>query len=84
MPFYSGKGSAGICVVLGPRKSSTYSSEYASGFFEPAASHLPASSFPRNEGLLGLTPSARSLDSGRHDIKGLIHDESWWPEDIFE
>jgi hypothetical protein len=29
---------------------------YASGFFEPAASHLPASRFPRNEGLLGQTP----------------------------
>src|SRR5687768_1213281 len=26
---------------------------YASGVFEPAASHLPASPFPRNEGLLG-------------------------------
>ena len=32
MPFYCGKRSAGICVVLGPKKSSTYSSEYASGF----------------------------------------------------
>jgi hypothetical protein len=31
---------------------------YASGFFEPAASHLPASPFHRNEGLLGQTPSA--------------------------
>jgi len=30
---------------------------YASGFFEPAASHLPASPFPRNEGLLGQAPS---------------------------
>ena len=57
MPFYCGKRSAGICVVLGQKKSSTYSSEYASGFFEPAASHLPASPSPRNEGLLGLTPS---------------------------
>jgi len=58
MPFYCGKRSAGICVVLGPKKSSTYSSEYASGLFEPAASHLPASPFPRNEGLLGQTPGA--------------------------
>jgi hypothetical protein len=33
MPFYCGKRSAGICVVLDPKKSSTYSSEYASGFF---------------------------------------------------
>ena len=36
MPFYRGERSAGICIVLGPKKSSTYSSEYASGFFEPA------------------------------------------------
>jgi hypothetical protein len=56
MPFYCGKRSAGIWVVLGSKTSSTYSSEYASGFFEPAASHLPASRFPRNEGLLGQTP----------------------------
>ena len=42
MPFYCGKRSAGICVVLGTKKSSTYPSEYASGFFEPVASHLPA------------------------------------------
>jgi hypothetical protein len=34
-----------------------YSSEYASGFFAPAASHLPAAPFPRNEGLLGQTPT---------------------------
>jgi len=44
------KRSAGICVVLGPKKSSPYSSEYASGFFEPAASHLPAAPVPRYEG----------------------------------
>ena len=50
MPFYCGKRSASICVVLGPNKSSTYSSEYASGFFGHAASHLPASPSPRNEG----------------------------------
>jgi hypothetical protein len=36
MPFYCGEQSADICIVLGPKKSSTYSSEYASGFFEPA------------------------------------------------
>ena len=34
MPFYYGKCSAAICVVLGSKKS-TYVSEYASGFFEP-------------------------------------------------
>ena len=57
MPFYCDERSAGICVVLGSKKSSTYSSEYASGFFKPAASYLPASPSPRNEGLLGQTPS---------------------------
>ena len=56
MPFYYGKCSAAICVVLGSKKS-TYVSEYASGFFEPRASHLPAAPSPRNEGLLGQTPS---------------------------
>jgi hypothetical protein len=70
MPFYCGKRSAGICVVLGP-KSPTYSLgkervlarlgwagviSYASGFFEPAALHLPTLPLPRNEGLLGQTP----------------------------
>jgi hypothetical protein len=52
------------CVVLGPKKSSTYSSEYASGFFAPAASHLPAAPFPRNEGLLGQTPDRRPSGGG--------------------
>ena len=61
MPFYCGKRSASICVVHGPRKSSTYSSECASGFFEPAAPHLSAAPLPRNEGLLGQTPSAIAL-----------------------
>jgi hypothetical protein len=49
MPFYCGKRSAGICVVLGQKKFSTYS-KYAPGLFERAASHLPASRFPRYEG----------------------------------
>ena len=61
MPFYCGKRSAGICVVLGPKKSSPYSSEHASCFFEPAASHLLAALLPRNEGLLGQTPRLRLL-----------------------
>ena len=56
MPFYYGKRSAGICVVLGSKKASTYSSEYASGFFEPCAARLPAAPLPRNEGLLRQTP----------------------------
>ena len=37
-----GERAARICVVLGPKKSSTYCSEYASGFLEPAALHLLA------------------------------------------
>jgi len=40
MPFYCGKRSAGIWVVLGPKKSSTYCREYASGFLQPATLHL--------------------------------------------
>jgi hypothetical protein len=62
MPFYCGKRSAGIRVVLGPKKSLPYSSEYASGFFAPAASHLSASPFPRNEGLLGQSPREPDKD----------------------
>lgn len=58
MPFYYGKRAAGICVVLGLKKPSTYSIEYASGIFGPAASHLPAAPSPRHEGLLGQTPIA--------------------------
>ena len=57
MPFYSDKRSAGLCVVLGPKKSSTYCREYASGFLGPAALHLPTACSPRNEGLLGQAPS---------------------------
>lgn len=55
------KRSAGICVVLGPKKASTYSREYASGLFEPAASHLPASPSPCHKGLLGQTASKRAI-----------------------
>ena len=42
-----GERAASICVVLDSKKSSTYCSEYASGFLEPAAFHLPAASSPR-------------------------------------
>jgi hypothetical protein len=31
-PFYCGERSATICIVLDPKKSSMYSSEYTSGF----------------------------------------------------
>jgi len=58
MPFYCGKRSTGICVVLGPKKSSTYSSEYASGFSKPAALQLAASPLPRHEGHVGQAPRA--------------------------
>ncbi len=39
MPFYYSERSAGICIVLGAKKFSTYCREYASGFLEPAALH---------------------------------------------
>ena len=32
MPFCCGEGTVGICVVLGPKKSSSYFREYVSGF----------------------------------------------------
>lgn len=35
------------CVVLGSKKSSTYCSEYASGFLDPAALHLLVAGSPR-------------------------------------
>jgi hypothetical protein len=73
MPFYCGKRSADICIVLGPKKPSTYSSEYASGFFEPAASHLPTSLFPRNEGLLGQAPGSHRLPGGYVNPDDFIH-----------
>ena len=40
---------AGIYVLLGPEKFTTYSSEYASGFSGSAAAHLPTSLSPRDE-----------------------------------
>jgi hypothetical protein len=73
MPFYCDKRSAGICVVLGSKKFSTYSSEYASGFFEPAASHLPTSLFPRNEWLLGQASGAHRLPGGYVTPDDFIH-----------
>jgi len=45
-----------ICVVLGPKKSSMYSSEYTSGFSWPAASHLAAPPSPRYESNVGQAP----------------------------
>jgi hypothetical protein len=47
--FYCGEGATAICVVLGPKKSSMYSSEYTSGFSGPAAWHLAAPPSPRDE-----------------------------------
>jgi hypothetical protein len=43
---------------------------YASDFSAPAASHLPASPFPRNEGILGQTP--RRLIRQRRDVKSEV------------
>ena len=45
-----------ICVVLGPKKSSPYCSEYASGFSEPGALQLAAPLSPHNEGDVGQAP----------------------------
>ena len=45
--------------MLGPKKSSTYSSEYASDFSGPAASHLAAPPSPRHEGNVGQAPRLR-------------------------
>jgi hypothetical protein len=50
-----------ICVVLSPKKSSTYSGEYASGFSGPAASHLAAPPSPRHEGNVGQAPRDQSV-----------------------
>src|SRR5712692_2463099 len=57
LTFYCGERSATICVVLGPKKSSLYSSEYTSGFSGPAASHLAAPPSPRHEGNVGQAPA---------------------------
>src|SRR5712692_9410477 len=57
LTFYCGERSATICVVLGPKKSSMYSSEHTSGFSGPAASHLAAPPSPRHEGNVGQAPS---------------------------
>jgi len=63
-PFYCGEWSTTICVVLGPEKSSMYSSEYASCFSGPAASHLAASPSHRHEGNVGQAPRVE-IDSRR-------------------
>lgn len=52
MPFYCGERCPGICFVLGLKKSSTYSGEYASGFSRPAVAHLPDPSSPRDASFL--------------------------------
>jgi hypothetical protein len=56
-----GERSAAICVVLDQEKSSTYSSEYASGLSGPAASHLAKPPSPRYEGNVGQDPSPLKL-----------------------
>jgi len=57
LAVYCGERSATICVVLGQKKSSMYSSEYTSGFPGPTASQLAASPSPRHEGNVGQAPS---------------------------
>ena len=64
--------SASICVVLGSKKASTYSSEYASGFFEPAASHLPAAPLPRNEGYLDRLQPPLLFEEGLHLVEEAV------------
>ncbi len=65
-----------ICVVLGPKKSSTYSSEYASGFSGPAASHLAAPPSPRHEGNAGQAPwrSKSQRGSAVKQLARVIHE----------
>ena len=50
-----------ICVLLGSEISSMYPSEYTSGFFEPAASHLAAPPSPRHDGNVGQALTSAHL-----------------------
>jgi hypothetical protein len=61
-----------ICVVLGPKKSSMYSSEYTSGFSGPAASHLAAPPSPRDEGNVGQAPSPHKVERGSASLDPLV------------
>jgi hypothetical protein len=83
MPFYCGKRSVRICVVLGSKKSSTCSSDYASGFFEPCAARLPKllclATKDYSDRLLALPAKRDSFFQGvverlsglrRHNIRG--------------
>jgi hypothetical protein len=63
-----------ICVVLGPKKSSMYSSEYTSGFSRPAALHLAAPPSPRHEGNVGRAPAGCSKVSQRHRPWRVMHE----------
>lgn len=51
LPFPLWRIMPGICCVLGIGKSSTYSSEYASGFSGPAVGHPPTPPSSRHEWL---------------------------------
>jgi hypothetical protein len=55
-PSYCGERFVTIGIILGQEKSSTYSSEYASGFSRPCAAHLAAPPSPRYEGNTGQVP----------------------------
>jgi hypothetical protein len=59
MLFCNSKLSAGDCVVLDPKKPSTYCREYTSSFLELAAVHVPTACPPHNAGLLGQAPSSK-------------------------
>jgi len=61
-----------------PEKSSLYFSEYISGFFWPAVSHLAASPSPRHEGNVGQAPSFPSGPrlGGSLLLVHIIHDGS--------
>jgi hypothetical protein len=62
-----------MCVVRGPKKSSTYSREYASGFSGPAALHLAAPPSSRHEGNVGQAPNDHALPTLRNlDGRGIL------------
>ena len=70
--FYCGERAATICVVLGPEKSSTYSSEYASGFLEPCAAHLPAAPLPRTKVTWTDSSSSLLFEEGLHLVEEAV------------
>jgi len=82
LPFYCGKQCTGICFVLSPEKASTYSSEYASGFSEPAVVYPPAPSSPRDEGQCRTGSSSNPTRRLRKSYCGAV--EIQWPARLRE